>query len=408
MSRPAKLFLSAVGSLGDLHPALAIAMAARDMGAEVTMGVASNHVDKVMAEGIAAVSIMRGLAQMCEARGVSELEFTRITMQDPGAVLRDLLVPHLGQTVQALGPAADGHDLIAANFLSLAAPIAAEVLRIPMVPLLMQAPRGPAAGANAQGGFMQTMMRNQYGPAINAVRAGVGLGPQVSTPVHDFDGDVPFRLGLFPTAFSGRPEEEPPGLRITGFAVYGSDGSTEELPEKLAAFMDAGDAPLVFTLGSAAPVIGYQFYSDSVAAARMLGKRSVLLTGKGWTGPAGDTDFIACDYAPHAAVFPRAAVNVHQAGIGTLGKAVTSGRPQLMVPVLFDQPGNATQAQAQGLGRMIPFAQYNATSAAAVLRELLTDEAREQARRGAERIGTQDGARIAAKDLIELAQTRRT
>ena len=52
----------------------------------------------------------------------------------------------------------------------------------------------------------------------------------------------------------------------------------------------------------------------------------------------------AFDYLPYSAVFPRALAIVHSGGIGTLAQALAAGRPQLIVPVAFDQPDNARRA----------------------------------------------------------------
>jgi UDP:flavonoid glycosyltransferase YjiC (YdhE family) len=46
---------------------------------------------------------------------------------------------------------------------------------------------------------------------------------------------------------------------------------------------------------------------------------------------------------------------VHQAGIGTLAQALRAGRPQVILPVAFDQPDNARRAAALGVGRVLPF-----------------------------------------------------
>jgi UDP:flavonoid glycosyltransferase YjiC (YdhE family) len=70
-------------------------------------------------------------------------------------------------------------------------------------------------------------------------------------------------------------------------------------------------------------------------------------------------------------VFPHASVNVHQAGVGTLAQALAAGKPQLIVPVAFDQPDNARRAQSLGLSRAIPFQKITVDSMTAALRDLL-------------------------------------
>ena len=66
---------------------------------------------------------------------------------------------------------------------------------------------------------------------------------------------------------------------------------------------------------------------------------------------AEETDAVAVVRAPHAALFPRAALVVHHGGIGTLGQALRAGRPMLVVPWSHDQPDNASRVARLGVGR---------------------------------------------------------
>ena len=50
---------------------------------------------------------------------------------------------------------------------------------------------------------------------------------------------------------------------------------------ELARFFDDGPPPLVFTLGWSAAMVAGSFFELSVAAAKLLGRRAVLITGKG-------------------------------------------------------------------------------------------------------------------------------
>jgi len=50
-------------------------------------------------------------------------------------------------------------------------------------------------------------------------------------------------------------------------------------------------------------------------------------------------------YAAYSQIFSYAAVNVHQGGSGTIGEAMRSGRPMLVVPYDWDQPDNAARIE---------------------------------------------------------------
>ena len=109
----------------------------------------------------------------------------------------------------------------------------------------------------------------------------------------------------------------------------------------------------------------------------------------------------AFPYLPYSQVFPRAAAVVHQAGIGTLAQALRAGRPQLIVPVAFDQPDNARRAAALGLARVVPFQRVSVKRLIAELDRVLTAPGyAEKARAMADDLAKIDGAARAAEVLI--------
>ncbi len=93
----------------------------------------------------------------------------------------------------------------------------------------------------------------------------------------------------------------------------------------------------------------------------------------------------------------RAAVNVHQGGIGTTAEALRAGRPLLVVPFAFDQPDNAGRAEHLGVARSLPIKSYKAKRAVQELERLLHDSSYAQ---NAVAIGD----RIRAEDGVRLAQ----
>src|SRR5262249_28459461 len=149
-------------------------------------------------------------------------------------------------------------------------------------------------------------------------------------------------LAMFSPVLGGVQPDWPPNSQLTGFPFY--DGLSAALNPKLAAFLDGGQPPIVFTLGSAAVMAAGEFYTESLRAAQRLGNRAILVTrrdpGNVPAGPLPD-GVAVFEYAPFSALFPRAAAIVHQGGIGTTGQALRAGRPMLVVPFGFDQPDNA-------------------------------------------------------------------
>jgi UDP:flavonoid glycosyltransferase YjiC (YdhE family) len=148
--------------------------------------------------------------------------------------------------------------------------------------------------------------------------------------------------------------------------------------QALDAFLDAGAAPIVFTLGSSAVFVARDFYRQAVEITQRLGHRAVLLTGK-LVGDPGlgslPREIFATEYAPYSTLFPRAAAVVHQGGIGTLAQAMRAARPMLVVSFSHDQPDNGERAEKRGIGRHVPRAKFSVERGVEALRELLSDPA---------------------------------
>jgi UDP:flavonoid glycosyltransferase YjiC (YdhE family) len=190
----------------------------------------------------------------------------------------------------------------------------------------------------------------------------------------------------------------------TGFAFFDQHRQDTGLPRELREFLDAGDPPIVFTLGSGAVVYPGTFYQESIEAARRLGRRAILLVGGNAPKERLPEGVVAFDYAPYSELLPRAACIVHSGGSGTVAQALRAGRPQLVMPFVFDQPDNAVRCQRIGAGRFIGRSQYTAERATVELQQLLgSPKYAQRAADLAEQIRAEDGVRLAC-DAIEHAQ----
>jgi len=198
-------------------------------------------------------------------------------------------------------------------------------------------------------------MAGRWEKPLHALRIELGLP---NDKLAQFEGQYSPQLNL--ALFSGAlaaPQADWPANTVTcGFPRFDGKPADAATQAKLDAFLAAGDAPLVFGLGSSAVTVAGDFWRHAIAAAQTLNHRAILLTGTppeqlGTLPPS----VAAFEYLPYSTVFPHAAAIVHQAGIGTLAQALAAGRPQLITPVAFDQPDNAARAMALGVARVIPF-----------------------------------------------------
>ncbi len=207
-------------------------------------------------------------------------------------------------------------------------------------------------------------------------------------------------LALFSPLLAARQPDWPDKTQITGFPFLDREGE-DGLPPALDEFLRAGPPPIIFTLGSSAALNPGTFFEHSVAAARLLKRRAVLLVGKDLHHCPGSLPegVAACAYAPFSLVFPRAAVLVHAGGIGTTGLAMRSGRPMLVVPFAHDQPDNAARVSRLGIARTLAPNQYRPERVARELSRLSSSAYALRAEEIGQKIREEDGVNRACQAL---------
>jgi hypothetical protein len=240
---------------------------------------------------------------------------------------------------------------------------------------------------------------------VRRLRAQIGLAPSAAHPLFEGQFSQAGAIALYSEVIGPVRPDYPPSTLLAGFAWYDSeDGSAPRLTPELARFLDAGEAPLVFTLGSVVVYNPGEFYRHSATAANALGRRALLLVGdqqyEACARLASPSVFVA-RYAPHSLVFARAAASVHHGGIGTLAQALRAGRPQLIVPHFADQFDNAERARTRCGARVLLPRHYTADAVVRLMQDMLGDEAlRERARCLGLRVASEDGAARAARAIL--------
>ncbi len=209
-----------------------------------------------------------------------------------------------------------------------------------------------------------------WGKPLHQLRQELGL-PVIANPIIAGKFSPYLVLAMFSSVIGAPQMDWPANTVQTGFTFY--DGSPENLQStlELKRFLEAGELPLVFTLGSAAVMAPGNFYQESVQAAKQLNRRAVLLIGKNLLLENSSADIVAIDYAPYSAIFPHACAIVHQGGIGTTAQALRSGRPTLVMPFSHDQLDNADRLERLGTSLTISRKHYTASRVVRALRQLL-------------------------------------
>jgi vancomycin aglycone glucosyltransferase len=184
---------------------------------------------------------------------------------------------------------------------------------------------------------------NLFGGALNAHRASLGLAPVDDVRSHMFT-DRPW-LAADPTL---APWPDPADLDVvqTGAWILSDD---RPLPRELEAFLDSGESPFFFGLGSTRPP--QQAAPVMLEAARAL-RRRVIMSRDWFEVSLGDNqaDCLLIGEVNVYALFRRVAAVVHHGGAGTTTAAALAGAPQVVIPHLYDQYYWAGQVQRLGIG----------------------------------------------------------
>lgn len=173
-------------------------------------------------------------------------------------------------------------------------------------------------------------------------------------------------LALFSRWLAQSQPDWPPQTVQAGFVYFDRQNAGCDYSLELTAFLNSGDPPIVFTLGSTAVNNPGDFYQHSVKAARKVGRRAVLL-GASAVPEVSSASLLSLPYAAYSQIFLHAAAIVHQGGSGTTGQALRAGRPMLIVPYGWDQPDNGARVEHLGAGLCLSRTSYAAETAAAAL-----------------------------------------
>jgi UDP:flavonoid glycosyltransferase YjiC (YdhE family) len=383
-----RIVITSFGSLGDIYPYLGLARRLTQRGHDAIFATSAYYRPLIEGEGVA----------FCPVRPDIDLEdramIRRVMEPKRGAevLMRECILPHLQHTYADLAAAAHGADLLVTHPITFAGPLVAERHQIPWVSTVLapmsffsayDLPVFPALpwliglrrlGPGVSRGLVHLAkwMTRRWPEPIHRLRADLGL-PAGGNPFFEGQFSPGLTLALFSHVLATPQPDWPPHTRVTGFVFY---EEPNRLPPEVAQFLDAGPAPLVFTLGSSVVSTAGPFYRESLEAVRRLGCRAVLLVG---TDPQNQPPeplpegVLAVPYAPHASLFPRAQAIIHQGGIGTTAQALRARRPMLVVPHAYDQPDNALRVVKLGVARTLFPKHYAAPRVATQLQAILAE-----------------------------------
>lgn len=163
------------------------------------------------------------------------------------------------------------------------------------------------------------------------------------------------------------------------------------MSSELAAFLQAGEKPVVVTYGSTMRH-GRDFFRTASRVCAEAGRRAVLVTAdtESVVGPRRPDQFMERS-VPFGALLPHAGALIHHGGIGTCVEAFDAGIPQMVVPNGFDQHDNAARIAKLGLGVHLSRRAFTSRGVSTLSRMMTDPGIRQNCRDARRQCAQQDG-----------------
>jgi UDP:flavonoid glycosyltransferase YjiC (YdhE family) len=282
-----------------------------------------------------------------------------------------LTVPHLDALYGAIdAELADADLLVSHPAAAVVGSMSAEPRGVPVLvgdlfPMLLPSEHTSMAGAPYLGRRVNRMLiRAGRSPAMDRITCAKGFRDFRTRLGLSNDGwnvldarlSPTSNLGLVPSAYIDRQPDWPEGYRLVGFTPWaGPDGGA--LDDDIVEFLDAGEPPVVVSLGTSAASARPEVFEAVMAALDARGERGVFLVSnaeiEGRLTPRAGTRHLIRAFAPLVALLPRARAIVHSGAHGTNSLALLAGQPSIIVPCLFDQVVHARRQQELGTGAWV-------------------------------------------------------
>ena len=382
------ILLLTIGSHGDVHPFIGLGIALKQRGHRVRVIVNPHFADLVTQAGLELIPL--GVPEdFTTIRENPDLWHRRKGFQTVFTLIAKGLEPTYEALMQNYTP---GQTVVAASSLALAARIAQDKFNIPLATIHLSPAifRSTISPPKLPGLFMPAWLPRSFkeflfavgdrividrliAPPVNKFRAQLGL-PPVHRILNNWWHSPTRVIGLFPDWYAPPQSDWPPQTRLTGFPLF-DELTIRPAPADLQDFLAAGDAPIVFTPGSAMHHAD-DFFRTSLAACQKLNRRAIFLSGHtGHIPPNLPPTIRHFSYIPLSNLLPKSAAVIHHGGIGTSAQSLAAGIPQIICPFSHDQPDNADRLNRLGVAKIIPPHRYRTPHVSAVLHDLLNDPA---------------------------------
>lgn len=412
-SPPLRVVVVALGTRGDVEPAVRLGVALRQRGDQVVVSTLADGAEQVAAAGLTPSVVGPASAEAMWwdsrwARGLARRQGAAMYCQT-----RSQLARHAEVVAEALAPQVLRADLVVCGLAAAGlVPVLEQVglpARLVLHAPLLPHPDGTSVWSSAATSLLPRRVEGRRQDLMWGLTAGLSaaLARALDRRLRTGSGHPRGRrwTSAPPALLATSPALDPhpsPHVRQTGW--WDDPTPVRPLPRHVEVWLGRHPGAVLLNLGSLAHEHPERQVARLVEVARRSGVPAVVQvagarTGHGWHADGGDALVIGA--VDHRALIPRVRAVVHHGGSGTTHAVAAAGRPQVVVPVLGDQPHYGRQVRRTGVGRTVVAPGRGGVGVLShALRTVLDDPSHARAaRRTAERMRSDDGLGCAVREL---------
>ena len=411
--------LVSLGTDGDVLPFIGLGVALRARGHRVTVVAAGQYADLVASHWLEFRELVSA-EKMRTLLGTPDFWHPIKTARHTANWSRDMIGPQYRLLTEL---SASDDSVLITNPSILAAGLVHEKIGRPLITVILQPWMIPSAAAPpimpipglplSAPRFLHAIFFQMIefaadllvGREFNRVRESLDLKPVRRILHYWFSKELV--LGMFPDWFGPPQPDWPPQIKLTGFPRFDATVN-RSLPPGLHEFLSNPKPTIVFTFGSGM-MHGSQLFEAACRICAKLNAQGLFINR--FQTPSLPSHMFHATFIPFSEVFPRCTAIVHHGGIGTTAECFAAGKPQLILPLGFDQLDNGIRVKNLGAGlhtaskhnlvaQTQPLGARDIDEITAALSRLLQPEFQTSTAAFAERVRAQNGLESAA-DAVE-------
>jgi sterol 3beta-glucosyltransferase len=362
---PMHVLMVTTGTLGDVHPFVALGLGLKRAGYRVTLATHPEYETLASERGLAFRRVGVSFKELLESpAGRNWIESGESLRRYKEAMARAFL-PSTPQWLADVHAATLDADAILFQPFAVAAYHTAEKRGIPALcvspfPVVVSSELEPLVWPKAPrwrwlrrrlSDSLGKVTASVFGEHHNAHRRKLGLAPWHSAnPFAELLSKIP-TLHVYSPSLLPAPSDWGPLAQVTGFCSLAVAADWRPPPE-LTRFLENGPPPIYLGFGSMTGRYPEQLARLSIDAITRTKHRAVLASG--WSGMGQGVELpdsiYRVDSVPHDWLFPRVSAVVHHGGAGTTAAGLRAGKPTLVTAFFGDQRFWGARVEQAGAG----------------------------------------------------------